>query len=78
MCPDLWRRQAGRMTSESSTPKSFTRSTGQRVIGGVCGGISDYFGVDANLVRAGAVIAAFVTGGTAILVYLALWMIVPA
>ncbi len=65
------------MTFES-TPKSFTRSAEQRMVGGVCGGVSDYFGVDANLVRAAAVLAAFVTGGTAILLYLALWMIVPA
>ena len=65
------------MTFESNTPKSFTRSTEQRMIGGVCGGVADYFDVDANLVRVGAVIAAFVTGGTAILLYLALWMIMP-
>ncbi|MFD1812061.1 PspC domain-containing protein [Rhodococcus gannanensis] len=66
------------MTFDSNAPKPFARSSSQRMVGGVCGGISEYFGVDANLVRAGAVLAAFVTGGTAILVYLALWMLLPA
>ncbi|TQF74829.1 PspC domain-containing protein [Rhodococcus spelaei] len=66
------------MTFDSNTTKPFARSTTQRMLGGVCGGIAEYFGVDANLVRAGAVLAAFATGGTAVLVYLALWMLLPA
>jgi phage shock protein C len=65
------------MTYENNTPRTFSRSRSQRMLGGVCGGIAEYFSVDINLVRAAAVLAAFVTGGTAILVYLALWMIVP-
>lgn len=66
------------MTYDSNAPKAFARSSAQRMLGGVCGGIAEYFGVDVNLVRAGAVVAAFVTGGTAALVYLALWMLLPA
>lgn len=65
------------MTYENNTPRAFSRSRSQRMLGGVCGGIAEYFSVDLNLVRAAAVLTAFVTGGTAILVYLALWMIVP-
>lgn len=47
------------------------------MLGGVCGGLAEYFGIDVNLVRAGVVVAAFVTGGGAALVYLALWMLLP-
>lgn len=65
------------MTFDDNTSRSFTRSTSQRMLGGVCGGIAEYFSVDINLVRAGAVLAAFVTGGTAVLLYLALWMLIP-
>ncbi|WP_241386580.1 PspC domain-containing protein [Rhodococcus sp. CH91] len=65
------------MNSENSAPRPFTRSSSQRMLGGVCAGLADYFGVDLNLVRAGAVLAAFVTGGTAVLLYLALWMLIP-
>ncbi|MGN5236170.1 MULTISPECIES: PspC domain-containing protein [unclassified Rhodococcus (in: high G+C Gram-positive bacteria)] len=65
------------MTYDNNAPRPFTRSTSQRMLGGVCGGIAEYFGIDTNLVRAGAVLAAFVTGGTAVLLYVALWMLVP-
>jgi phage shock protein PspC (stress-responsive transcriptional regulator) len=67
------------MTFENSTPgpRPFARSRSQRMLGGVCGGLAEYFGIDVNLVRAGVVVAAFFTGGGAALVYLALWMLLP-
>jgi phage shock protein PspC (stress-responsive transcriptional regulator) len=65
------------MTFDNSAPRPFTRSTSQRMLGGVCGGIADYFDIDVNIVRAGAVLTALVTGGTAVLLYLALWMLLP-
>jgi len=65
------------MTFENNTPRPFARSSSQRMLGGVCGGLAEYFGLDVNLVRAGAVLAAFVTGGTTVLLYLALWMLLP-
>lgn len=65
------------MNFENQAPRPFTRSSSQRMLGGVCAGLAEYFNVDLNLVRAGAVLTAFVTGGTAVLLYLALWMIVP-
>jgi phage shock protein PspC (stress-responsive transcriptional regulator) len=42
---------------------------------GVCGGIADYFGIDAMLVRIGFVIAALVSFGTAALIYVAIALI---
>lgn len=78
MCPRPSRRQSECMTFDSnSTPRPFARSRSQRMLGGVCGGLAEYFGIDVNLVRAGVVVAAFVTGGGAALVYLALWMLLP-
>ncbi|AHD20973.1 MULTISPECIES: PspC domain-containing protein [Rhodococcus] len=65
------------MNFENQAPRPFTRSSSQRMLGGVCAGLAEYFNVDLNLVRAGAVLAAFVTGGTAVLLYLALWMLIP-
>ncbi|MEE2060895.1 MULTISPECIES: PspC domain-containing protein [Rhodococcus] len=65
------------MTFDNNPPRPFIRSTSQRMLGGVCGGIAEYFGIDTNLVRAGAVLTAFLTGGTAVLLYLALWIILP-
>jgi phage shock protein PspC (stress-responsive transcriptional regulator) len=48
-----------------------------RLIGGVCGGLSDLTGMDANLVRILWVVATLATGGGGILAYLVLWMLLP-
>jgi phage shock protein PspC (stress-responsive transcriptional regulator) len=48
-----------------------------RLIGGVCGGLGDLTGMDANLVRILWVVATLATGGGGILAYLALWMLLP-
>src|SRR5688500_16660476 len=58
--------------------RRLTRSRSQGVIGGVCAGLADYFGVDVVLVRLLWVIlsiAGAVIGG--VIVYLAAWIIMP-
>lgn len=55
--------------------KRLYRSEDDRMIGGVCGGIAEYFDVDPVLIRAIAVILLFLGGG--FLAYLVLWIIVP-
>lgn len=67
-----------RMTFESGTPKEFTRSSSQKMIGGVCGGLAEYFGWDVNVVRLAAVAGTVLTGGTLVLIYLAALMLVPS
>ena len=57
--------------------KRLTRSRGDRVIGGVCGGLGRYFNVDPIFFRIGAVVLAFV-GGAGILLYLAALLLVPS
>jgi len=56
--------------------KKLYRSRNDVVIGGVCGGIAEYFGVDAILVRLLAVFAVLFGGG-GILAYIIMWIIVP-
>jgi phage shock protein PspC (stress-responsive transcriptional regulator) len=58
------------------SPRRFLRSRDERWIGGVCGGLGRYFGVDPLLFRVGAVALAFV-GGAALFVYALLWLVVP-
>jgi phage shock protein C len=53
------------------------RSTTNKVIGGVCGGIAEYLQVDPTLVRVFFVIAAFLTAGLAFLGYLVLIILMP-
>lgn len=52
------------------------RSTGERWVGGVCGGIAAATGSDAWLWRLVFALAAFF-GGTGIILYALLWIFVP-
>lgn len=54
------------------------RSTSEAMLGGVAAGLANYFKLDATLVRAGFVILTFFSGGWFGLVYLAMWLLVPA
>ncbi|MCA9325368.1 PspC domain-containing protein [Candidatus Saccharibacteria bacterium] len=56
--------------------KRLFRSKSQRMIGGVCGGLAEYFDVDPTLVRLIAVLLIFTAGG-GVLAYLVLWIIIP-
>lgn len=51
------------------------RSTTDQVIGGVCGGLGDYFAVDPIWFRVGFVLLAL-GGGSGVLIYLLMWLIV--
>ena len=53
------------------------RSTTNRVIGGVCGGIAEYLAVDPTLVRVVFVITAFLTAGLWVLAYIVLLVLMP-
>jgi len=56
--------------------KTLVRSEENRFIAGVCGGLGDYFDIDATIFRVVFVVTACV-GGSGILVYLLLWVIIP-
>ena len=57
--------------------KTLTRSSSDKYLAGVSGGLAEYFGVDANLVRVGWIVATLFTG-VAIFAYLAIALIVPS
>jgi phage shock protein C len=52
------------------------RSTSNRQLAGVCGGLAEYFNLDPTLIRVLFIVLA-VLGGAGVLLYLALWIIVP-
>lgn len=52
-----------------------TRSNSDRIIGGVCGGLAEYFNIDSAIVRLVFVLA--VLSGISPLVYLVLWIVMP-
>jgi phage shock protein C len=56
--------------------KTLTRSSSDKYLAGVSGGLAEHFDVDANLVRVGWIVATLFTG-VAIFAYLAIALIVP-
>jgi phage shock protein C len=56
--------------------KRLYRSRTDRMVGGVCSGLADYFGVDPTLVRVAAVLLAF-ANGVGIIAYIILLVVVP-
>ncbi|MEV5000181.1 PspC domain-containing protein [Nocardioides sp. LML1-1-1.1] len=62
---------------QSSGRRRLTRRSHDKVVAGVCGGLADHFGVDANLVRL-LLVAAVVFGfGAGIVLYIAGWLLMP-
>ncbi len=57
-------------------PKRLYRSNTDKMIAGICGGLAQYLGVDPTIVRLVFLLLFFV-GGSAIPIYLILWIITP-
>src|SRR5690348_10787666 len=73
------------MTTEETTtpqpppepPRRLTRSSSDRVLGGVCSALGRYLGVDPVVVRVVAVVLVFF-GGAGLAAYVAAWLLVPS
>lgn len=59
-------------------PKRLYRTRDDQMIGGVCGGIARYLGVDQTLVRVAAVLALVFAFPAALIGYLLAWAIMPS
>jgi phage shock protein C len=59
-----------------SQTRKLYRSKTDRMLGGVCGGLAEYFNTDATLIRVLFVLLT-VLGGVGPIIYLAMWIIVP-
>ncbi|MGH3117858.1 MAG: PspC domain-containing protein [Gaiellales bacterium] len=57
--------------------KRLTRSRTDRKIGGVCGGLANYLGMDPTLVRLLWVVLMLATIGVGLLAYVIFWIVVP-
>ena len=60
-----------------STPKRLVRSRDNRWLGGVCGGVAEYLGVDANLVRLVVVLGTVLGFGSLAVAYVVAWILMP-
>lgn len=59
-----------------TTPKKLYRSKKDRMIGGVCGGLAQYFNMDPTVIRIIAVII-LLFGTAGFWAYLIMWIVVP-
>ena len=57
-------------------PRKLYRSQSQRMLAGVCGGLAEYFNIDATVMRVLFLILA-VFGGSGIVLYVVMWIVVP-
>ncbi len=57
--------------------KKLTRSQSNKMLAGVCGGLAEYFGLDASLIRIIYVLGTIFTAFAGVLVYIVLWIVMP-
>jgi len=57
--------------------KTLYRSASERMLAGVCGGLAEFLGIDPSIVRILWVLATLASVGLGVLVYLAMWILVP-
>ena len=63
--------------SESKPEKQLMRDTDNAIIGGVCAGVAAYFNINPLWVRLIAIVSPFATFGTAVLIYVVMWLSMP-
>jgi phage shock protein PspC (stress-responsive transcriptional regulator) len=68
--------EAATVVTPPAPARRLTRSREDRVLAGVCGGLGEYFGVDAVLIRIAALVLVF-AGGAGILLYAIGWIAMP-
>ena len=56
--------------------RRLTRSRTNRSLAGVCGGIAEYYGWDPTVVRVAWIVLTLM-GGSGILLYLIMWLVMP-
>lgn len=56
--------------------KRLYRSTENKMIAGVCGGLGEYFDIDPTIVRL-VVVAAAVAAGSGLVAYILAWIVIP-
>ncbi|MCX6778135.1 MAG: PspC domain-containing protein [Candidatus Micrarchaeota archaeon] len=74
--------EAGKKTemkveTKSDAQKKLYRSRNEKVLGGVCGGVAEYYNSDPTLVRLAIILLTLLSMGAGILFYLIAWIIVP-
>jgi phage shock protein C len=64
-------------TAQSGSSRVLRRSRTDKMVGGVCGGLGVYFGLDPIVFRIAFVILALAGGGAGLPIYLVAWILMP-
>jgi phage shock protein C len=64
------------MASVTGGPRKLMRSSVDRKLAGVCAGVAEYFDLDPTLVRV-VWLLIVLCGGTGLLLYVVLWIVLP-
>ncbi len=70
------RKKASYSRANENAPRVVRRSRTNRSIAGVCGGLAEYFDIDATAVRL-ATLLLILFGGLSIWIYIILWIVIP-
>ena len=65
-----------KIREETTMENRLHRARNDRKLAGVCGGIAEYFGWDPTLVRVAWIVLTLM-GGSGILLYLIMWLVMP-
>jgi phage shock protein PspC (stress-responsive transcriptional regulator) len=72
-------KHCGSFLSPRSAPSDWYRSSSDRMIAGVCGGLARQFGVPAAVIRLAFVLMTLFSGGVVgIVIYVVLWIVMPS
>jgi len=65
------------VTTDTALTRTWHRSHRGRMVAGVCAGLAEEFGVSVTVIRLAFVLAVVIGWGMGLVLYLALWVIMP-
>jgi len=63
--------------SGSALSRTWYRRRHGKMLAGVCAGLADQFGISVTIIRLAFLLSALLGGGVGIIIYLALWVVMP-
>lgn len=69
--------EQGKQQYDYTQPRRLYRNTYDKILGGVCSGVANYFDIDPVIVRL-VMVVLFLTAGIGFVAYILAWMIIPA
>lgn len=63
-------------TTDNPTPSQLYRSSTNRMIGGVAGGLGEYLNIDPTIIRIGFILLTLLNG-IGVVIYLVMWVLIP-